>query len=76
MADRPPRTLLEHHIRQLCMTHEEFVQHAQDFAQANREPGTLSLRHLQRLLSGQPLGALRPATARLLERLLGEPITT
>lgn len=76
MADRPPRTLLEHHIRQLCMTHEEFVQHAQDFAQDNREPGTLSLRHLQRLLSGQPLGALRPATARLLERLLGEPITT
>ncbi|MGH3702951.1 MAG: hypothetical protein ACRDQY_26620 [Pseudonocardiaceae bacterium] len=76
MADRPPRTLLEHHIRQLCMTHEEFVQHAQDFARDNREPGTLSLRHLQRLLSGQPLGALRPATARLLERLLGEPITT
>ncbi|MGH3770835.1 MAG: hypothetical protein ACRDRW_05475, partial [Pseudonocardiaceae bacterium] len=76
MADRSPRTLLEQHIRQLCMTHEEFVQHAQDFAQDNREPGTLSLRHLQRLLSGQPLGALRPATARLLERLLGEPITT
>ncbi|MGH3754151.1 MAG: hypothetical protein ACRDRP_15940 [Pseudonocardiaceae bacterium] len=58
------------------MTHEEFVQHAIAFAQDNREPGTLSLRHLQRLLSGQPLGALRPATARLLERLLGEPIAT
>ncbi|MGH3866971.1 MAG: hypothetical protein ACRDQ4_12675 [Pseudonocardiaceae bacterium] len=76
MADRPPRTLLEHHIRQLCMTHEEFVQHAQDFARDNREPGTLSLRHLQRLVSGQPLGALRPATARLLEGLFGEPIAT
>ncbi|MGH8881230.1 MAG: hypothetical protein ACRD0P_28420, partial [Stackebrandtia sp.] len=38
------------------------------------EPGTLSLRHLQRLVSGRPLGALRPATVRLLERLLGEPI--
>ncbi|MGH3817712.1 MAG: hypothetical protein ACRDRE_08120, partial [Pseudonocardiaceae bacterium] len=37
---------------------------------------TLSLRHLQRLVSGQPLGALRPATTRLLEGLLGEPIAT
>lgn len=76
MTDRPPRTLLEHRIRQRCMTYEEFVQHAQDFARDNDEPGTLSLRHLQRLVSGRPLGALRPATARLLERLLGEPIAT
>ena len=76
MADRPPRTLLEQHIRQLCMTYEEFVQHAEAFARDNREPGTLSLRHLQRLVSGRPLGPLRPATARLLERLLGEPIAT
>ena len=57
------------------MTFEEFVQHAEDFGRANHEPGTLSLRHLQRLVSGQPAGTLRPATARLLERLLGEPIT-
>ena len=76
MADRPPRTLLEQRIRQQCMTYEEFVQHADTFARDNREPGTLSLRHLQRLVSGRPLGALRPATARLLERLLGEPIAT
>ena len=76
MADRPPRTLLEQRIRQLCMTYEEFVQHAVEFARDNREPGTLSLRHLQRLVSGRPLGTLRPATARLLERLLGEPIAT
>ncbi|MGH3855295.1 MAG: hypothetical protein ACRDR6_17730 [Pseudonocardiaceae bacterium] len=76
MAHRPPRTLLEHRIHQRCMTYEEFVEHAQAFARDNHEPGTLSLRHLQRLVSGQPLGALRPATARLLERLLGEPITT
>ena len=76
MADRPPRTLLEQRIRQLCMTYEEFVQHAVEFARDHREPGTLSLRHLQRLVSGRPLGPLRPATARLLERLLGEPIAT
>jgi hypothetical protein len=76
MADRPPRTLLEQRIRQRYMTYEEFVQHAETFARDNREPGTLSLRHLQRLVSGRPLGTLRPATARLLERLLGEPITT
>jgi tetratricopeptide (TPR) repeat protein len=56
------------------MTHEEFVHHAEAFARDNHEPGTLSLRHLQRLVSGQPPGALRPATARLLERLLDEPI--
>jgi tetratricopeptide (TPR) repeat protein len=57
------------------MTFEEFVQHAEAFARDHHEPGTLSLRHLQRLVSGQPIGALRPATARLLEHLFGEPIT-
>lgn len=76
MVDRPPRTLLEQLIRQSCMTYEEFVQHAETFARDHHEPGTLSLRHLQRLVSGRPLGALRPATARLLEHLFGEPITT
>jgi hypothetical protein len=58
------------------MTFEEFVQHAEAFARVNHQPGTLSLRHLQRLVSGRPVGALRPATARLLEQLLGEPIAT
>jgi tetratricopeptide (TPR) repeat protein len=74
LADRPPRTLLEQRIRQRCLTYEEFVQYAETFAREHREPGTLSLRHLQRLASGQHLGPLRPATARLLEHLLGEPI--
>ncbi|MGH3888190.1 MAG: hypothetical protein ACRDSZ_16770 [Pseudonocardiaceae bacterium] len=74
MTNRPPRTLLEQRIRQRCMTFEEFVQRAQIFARDHDESGTLSLRHLQRLVSGQPHGALRPATARLLERILGEPI--
>jgi len=76
LADRPSRTLLEQRIRQRCMTHEEFVQYAEAFARDHREPGTLSLRHLQRLVSGQPLGALRPATARLFERIFDEPIAT
>jgi len=56
------------------MTYEKFVQYAETFARDHHEPGTLSLRHLQRLASGQHAGALRPATARLLEHLFGEPI--
>ncbi len=76
MDNRPPRTLLEQRIRQRRMTYQEFVQHTEVFARDNHEPGTLSLRHLQRLVSGGPVGALRPATVRLLERLLGEPIAT
>lgn len=75
LTDRPSRTLLEARIRQRCMTFDEFAQHAEAFARDNHEPGTLSLRHLQRLVSGQGAATLRPATARLLERLLGEPIT-
>jgi hypothetical protein len=74
VVDRPPRTLLEHRIRQQHMTYEEFVHHAEGFARDHHESGTLSLRHLQRLASGQLTGSLRPATARLLEHLFGEPI--
>jgi tetratricopeptide (TPR) repeat protein len=76
LADRSPRTVLEQRIRQQCMTFEEFVQHAETFARDNHVTGTLSLRHLQRLVSGKPVGALRPATARLLEQLLDAPIAT
>jgi len=74
LTDRQARTLLEQRIRERCLTFEEFVQHAETFARDHHEPGTLSLRHLQRLVSGRPLGTLRPATARLLERIFGEPI--
>jgi hypothetical protein len=56
------------------MTFEEFVDHALVFAHDHHESGTLSLRHLQRLVSGRPLGALRPATTRLLEKIFDEPI--
>ena len=56
------------------MTLEEFAAYAENFAREHGEPGTLSLRHLQRLVAGQgargqPLGAVRPVTARLLERI-------
>ena len=71
---RPTRTLLEQKIREQRRTLEEFVEYAEQFAREHGEPGTLSLRHLQRLTSGrgrngQPLGPVRAATARLLERI-------
>ena len=75
VGERPARTLLEQHIRERRMTFEEFVEHAERFARDHHEPGTLSLRHLQRLVSGHATGTLRPATARLLEHLCGHPIT-
>lgn len=70
------RTVLEQQIKQRQQTLEEFVEYAETFARERNEPGTLSLRHLQRLVAGegpkgQPLGSLRPATARLLEGIFG-----
>jgi hypothetical protein len=46
------------------------------YAREHGEPGTLGVRHLQRLVAGrgakgQPLGPVRPATARLLESIFG-----
>lgn len=72
----PFRTVLEQKIRQRRQTLEEFAQYAEMFAREHDEPGTLGLRHLQRLVSGkgpkgQPLGRVRPATARLLEHIFG-----
>lgn len=75
MTERPARTLLEQRIRERCLTFDEFTHHAEAFARDHHEPGTLSLRHLQRLVTGQFPGTLRPATARLLERIFDEPIT-
>ena len=70
------RTLLEQMIKERQQTFEEFAEFAEVFAREHGEPGTISVRHLQRLVagrgtSGQPLGAVRPATARLLERIFG-----
>jgi 8-oxo-dGTP diphosphatase len=74
MATRPARTVLELRIRQRRQTFEEFVEYVEEFAREYGEKGTLSIRHLQRLAAGSrpdgtPPGPLRPATARLLERI-------
>ncbi|WP_235875202.1 hypothetical protein [Saccharopolyspora aridisoli] len=68
--------MLEQKIRERRQTLEEFTEYAGRFAREHDEPGTLSLRHLQRLIagrgpSGQPLGPVRAVTARLLERIFG-----
>ncbi|SEF29231.1 ADP-ribose pyrophosphatase YjhB, NUDIX family [Amycolatopsis pretoriensis] len=70
------RTLLEQLIRERRQTFEEFAEFAETFAREHDEPGTLSVRHLSRLVAGahpdgRPLGAVRPATARLLEHIFG-----
>lgn len=73
---RPPRTVLEQMIRERRQTFEEFATFAEQFAVEHGEPGTLSVRHLQRLAAGRhpdgrPITQVRPATARLLERIFG-----
>ncbi|GDY33717.1 hypothetical protein [Gandjariella thermophila] len=73
---RVARTVLEQKIKERRQTLEEFAEYAETFAREHDEPGTLSVRHLQRLIAGhgpkgRPLGPLRPATARLLERIFG-----
>lgn len=73
------RTVLEQKIRERRLSLREFVEFVERFAREHNEPGTLSFRHLQRLVAGRqpdgaPLGPPRPATARLLERIFGMSI--
>lgn len=73
------RTLLEVKIRERRQTLEEFAASIDAFAREHGEPGTLSVRHLKRLVAGRgingaPLGPLRPATARLLEHFFGTSV--
>jgi tetratricopeptide (TPR) repeat protein len=73
-AHNPARTVLEQKIRERRQTLEEFVDYVEAFRRDHNETGTLGLRHLERLVSGhcgdgKPLGPVRPATARLLERI-------
>jgi hypothetical protein len=75
-----PRSVLEQRIRERQQTFEEFAEYAEKFARDHGEPGTLSVRHLQRLAAGRrpdgtPIGHPRPATTRLLERIFGMTIT-
>ncbi|GAA2787569.1 hypothetical protein [Crossiella cryophila] len=71
----PPRTVLELKIRERNQTFAEFATAAENFARTFGEPGSVSERHLKRLIAGRkpdgsPIGRPRPATARLLERML------
>ncbi|MEB3370500.1 transcriptional regulator [Saccharopolyspora mangrovi] len=70
------RTVLEQKIWERRQTLQEFTEWAEAFAREHNEPGTLSVRHLQRLVAGQtasgkPVGRPRPATMRLLEAIFG-----
>ncbi|MET9226133.1 transcriptional regulator [Lentzea sp. NPDC003310] len=73
------RTVLEQRIWDRRLTLEEFVEEAELYAREHREPGTLGLRHLQRLVAGrrsggQALGQVKASTARLLESMLGASV--
>lgn len=73
------RTVLEQKIWERRQTFEEFAEAAEVFAREHGEPGTIGVRHLQRLVAGRgpggrPLGPVRPATARLLERIFGSTV--
>ncbi len=73
---RVARTVLEQKIRERRLSIEEFAREVERFAREHKESGTLSVRHLQRLIAGHrpgggALGTVRPATARLLESMLG-----
>ncbi|MBB5908269.1 hypothetical protein [Actinoalloteichus hymeniacidonis] len=70
------RTVLEQKVKERRQSVEEFAEFVETFAREHGEPGTLSARHLQRLISGNradgaPLGPVRAVTARLLERIFG-----
>ncbi|UMP04377.1 hypothetical protein [Amycolatopsis sp. EV170708-02-1] len=73
--ESPPRTVLEQKLRERSETHVEFVRAAEEFARNFGEAGTVSERNLKRLVAGRNRDGSRvrprPATARLLERMLG-----
>jgi len=78
-ARRAPRTVLEQKIWESNQTFEEYAEYAEQVARDHHEPATLGVRHLERLAAGRrgdgrPLGPVRPATARLLQRLIPLPI--
>lgn len=72
---RPPfRTALEAKIRERDMTLEEFAEYSETITRSHPNVGTLSLRHLQRLITGTvDADRVRPATRRLLELIFGVP---
>lgn len=74
-ADRQPRTLLEQLIWQREATYEEQVEQFSKLARQLNEPATLTVRHLQRLASGERSGDRAvPSTRRVLRQLYGHPV--
>jgi tetratricopeptide (TPR) repeat protein len=76
----PLRTVLAERIKARGETLDEFAEYAERFAREHGEPGTLSLRNLQRLVSGRrddgtPIRRVHRDTARLLEQILGLRLT-
>src|SRR3954462_11990183 len=73
-----PRTVLDAKIRERNMTLDEFAEYVARFAHEHGESGTISVRHLQRLIAGPASNGTqstpRPATRRLLERIFGMPL--
>lgn len=67
---RVPRTLLEQLIWQGDWTYEELSARFERIAREQREPATISVRHLQRLAAGHRSGAT-PATRRVLRVQFG-----
>ncbi|MFD8498271.1 hypothetical protein [Amycolatopsis sp. NPDC059657] len=72
-GQRAPRTVLEQLIWDRRQTLDEFATYAETFARKHGEVGTLSARHLDRLIAGRA-GRPRQATIRLLERIFSVPI--
>ncbi|WP_084628762.1 hypothetical protein [Amycolatopsis nigrescens] len=76
---RPARTVLEQRIWDRRESLERFAEFANTYARQHGEPGTLSYRHLRRLVAGRgeggkPLGRPQAATARLLEHIFSTSI--
>ncbi len=73
--ERPPRTLLEQLVRQREATYEEQIREFEELARRLGEPATLSVRHLQRLASGERSGdRSTPSVRRVLRQLYGHPL--
>lgn len=75
VARKPPRTLLEQLIRAREATYEETARAFEAQAREMGEPATLTVRHLQRLASGERAGdRANPSTRRVMRELFGHSL--
>lgn len=71
-GQRSPRTLLEQLIREREQTYEEQVKAFVELARRLDEPATMTVRHLQRLASGERSGErATPSTRRVMREFYG-----